>query len=89
MKTQIKPMNPKKAGITQKRSSPPRSILSTTGNIHYENKGAMNSRLKEEEIASRAYKIWQEQGCPEGFDEMHWRLAEQELLGASSEAFAV
>ncbi len=40
-----------------------------------------------EQIASRAYKIWQEQGCPEGCDEMNWRLAEQEILGASPGAF--
>ncbi len=36
------------------------------------------------EIASRACKIWQEQGCPEGFGEMHWRLAQQEIPGVSS-----
>ena len=70
------------------KSPSPRSIMSTTENIPDEKKTAMNSLLHEEVIASRAYKIWQEQGCPEGFDEMHWRLAEQELLSVSSEGFA-
>lgn len=32
-----------------------------------------------EEIAARAYKIWQQQGCPDGCEEQHWRQAEQEI----------
>lgn len=88
MKTQITPKKTveKKARVTQKSRSS-RSIMSMTGSIHDEKTAAMNSLLPQEEIASRAYKIWQEQGCPEGFDEMHWRLAEQELLSVSSEGF--
>ncbi|HBJ82880.1 MAG TPA: hypothetical protein DDZ88_03190 [Verrucomicrobiales bacterium] len=40
------------------------------------------ARPQAEQIAALAYKIWQEQGCPEGCDEMNWRLAEQEIMGA-------
>jgi len=31
-------------------------------------------------IAARAYKIWQQQGCPEGREEQHWWQAEQEII---------
>ena len=34
----------------------------------------------EKEIAARAYKLWEQNGRPEGRDEEFWRLAEQELL---------
>jgi hypothetical protein len=32
-----------------------------------------------EEIAVTAYLIWQEQGCPDGYDREHWRLAIERL----------
>jgi len=31
----------------------------------------------ERRIRERAYRIWQEQGCPEGRDEAHWHMARQ------------
>ena len=34
----------------------------------------------DKEIAARAYKLWEQNGQPEGRDEEFWRLAEQELL---------
>ena len=33
----------------------------------------------ENEIALRAYQIWQERGCPSGSDGEDWRQAEEEL----------
>lgn len=33
------------------------------------------------EIAQRARRLWQEQGCPEGRDEIIWLEAERQLLG--------
>jgi Protein of unknown function (DUF2934) len=36
--------------------------------------------LTHEEIARRAYLIWEEEGRPSGRDKEHWRLAEQELM---------
>ena len=86
MKTQNTPKNigVKKARAPQKAPGL-RTHMGTTGDTHDEHNVIMKSLLKEEEeIASRAYKIWQEQGCPEGFDEIHWRLAELEILGVSS-----
>ena len=50
-------------------------------------KPATNSRPPTEEIAARAYRIWQQQGCPEGREEQHWSQAEQEILGADSNSF--
>ena len=32
-----------------------------------------------EEIASLAYRLWQQRGCPEGSPEADWLRAEQEL----------
>lgn len=32
-----------------------------------------------EEIALRAYALWQEAGCPDGQDVQHWLQAESEL----------
>jgi hypothetical protein len=32
-----------------------------------------------EDIATLAYALWQEKGCPEGLSEEHWLRAEQEL----------
>ena len=34
-----------------------------------------------EEIAARAYALWQESGCPAGRDLDHWLQAERELRG--------
>jgi len=33
-----------------------------------------------EEIALRAYQIWEQEGRPPGRDHEHWKLAEQELM---------
>jgi hypothetical protein len=34
----------------------------------------------EQDIAARAYRLWEEAGMPEGKDEEFWRAAEQQLL---------
>ncbi len=39
------------------------------------------ARLAYEDIASLAYALWQERGCPEGSSEEDWFRAEQELSG--------
>jgi hypothetical protein len=31
----------------------------------------------EERVRSRAYKIWEEEGCPEGRGEIHWEMARE------------
>jgi len=38
------------------------------------------AKSSDQEIAARAYKLWEQNGQPEGRDEEFWRLAEQELL---------
>jgi hypothetical protein len=43
-------------------------------------RGIAMAKPSEKEIAARAYKLWQENGMPEGKDEMFWQAAEQELL---------
>lgn len=34
-----------------------------------------------DQVAKRAYEIWQSQGSPHGQDQEHWLLAERELTG--------
>jgi hypothetical protein len=31
---------------------------------------------RDEEIRQVAYKLWQEEGCPDGYDVQHWLKAE-------------
>jgi hypothetical protein len=44
----------------------------------------------DDDIAKRAYAIWQREGQPDGRDAEHWRMAQQELAsegtGGSSSA---
>jgi hypothetical protein len=45
----------------------------------------MNSstaEISQEEIARRAYEIWQARGCPPGDGSENWRAAEAELIAA-------
>src|SRR2546430_6577952 len=37
-----------------------------------------------EEIAERAYELWQQQGCPYGRSEENWFQAERELIGLNT-----
>jgi hypothetical protein len=41
-----------------------------------------------EDIAIRAYELWQGNGCPDGCADEHWFLAEQELLNGRSQRMA-
>ncbi|MES2597288.1 MAG: DUF2934 domain-containing protein [Verrucomicrobiota bacterium] len=47
---------------------------------------AASAGLPDEEIASRAYDIWVQQGCPDGCDEDHWHQAQRELSSANTGA---
>jgi DUF2934 family protein len=38
-----------------------------------------------EEVAERAYELWQARGCPVGSGECDWFEAERELLGRTQE----
>lgn len=38
--------------------------------------------VPQEEIARRAYEIWQDRGCPAGDGSQDWRVAEAELVAA-------
>ena len=44
-----------------------------------ENVTTTQSSPQSDEIAQRAYQIWQENGCQEGCEEQHWHQAEREL----------
>ena len=33
----------------------------------------------EDRIRDRAYQIWQQEGCPEGRDHIHWQMAAEQL----------
>lgn len=81
---QKEPLNtttaPKK-DVSISKNPPSRKSLSAD-----EKKPVTNSQLQTDEIASRAYKIWQQQGCPEGCEDQHWRQAEQEVVREGSTA---
>jgi len=40
------------------------------------------NQIEEDQIAARAYQLWEERGCPIGSPEVDWYQAEQELRGA-------
>ena len=40
------------------------------------------SEVRQDEIARRAYEIWQNRGCPAGDGSQDWRAAEAELIAA-------
>ena len=42
----------------------------------------MQREIPQEEIAHRAYEIWEARGCPPGDGDQDWRAAEAELLGS-------
>jgi hypothetical protein len=44
---------------------------------------SVEARPTYEDIASLAYALWQQRGCPEGSSEEDWFKAEQELSGPS------
>lgn len=39
------------------------------------------STISNDDIARRAYEIWQARGCPQGDGSEDWQAAETELLG--------
>lgn len=39
------------------------------------------SNVSQEDIARRAYEIWESRGCPAGDGSEDWQAAEAELLG--------
>ncbi len=39
------------------------------------------SKVSQEDIARRAYELWQARGCPQGDGSKDWEAAEAELLG--------
>lgn len=39
----------------------------------------------DEEIALSAYRLWLQEGCPQGHDREHWLKAKKQLLAAKAE----
>lgn len=82
MKTQTTPKTVplKKSNSLSKKSPAQESLVKTTAAASTAaEKSVTNSRPQAEEIAARAYKIWQQQGCPEGHEDQHWCQAEKEI----------
>ena len=53
--------------------------LSTTAALHQTQKNVGPSK---DEIARKAYSIYQASGCPQGLDLQHWLEAETHVIGA-------
>ena len=45
----------------------------------------MTTSPTEEQIASRAHALWEEEGRPEGRDKEHWTRAEREVLDVADD----
>ena len=84
MKTLAMPQNAsaQNTGAGRRKAPGRRPVWSATMDSRDDRNVTTQARPQAEQIAALAFKIWQEQGCPEGCDEMNWRLAEQEILGA-------
>jgi hypothetical protein len=54
--------------------------ITPQGETVFQAGGTVMIKPSDKEIAARAYKLWEQNGQPEGRDEEFWRLAEQELL---------
>lgn len=90
MKTQANPktatVKKTSAGIKKNSGHTPKTETSPNASNEAE-KQITNADLPADIIAARAYKIWQQQGCPEGCEEQHWWQAEQEIIRDGSHAF--
>lgn len=80
MKTQVQP----KTASAKKTGDTSTSVIAKTAPVQKAGVNAGKSSTtsarkpaQKGDIAVMAYKIWQEQGCPEGREEQHWRQAEQ------------
>ena len=76
MNTQTRVKNGGAKRLPTKSSSATRAVPGATA---ANEESTTNPVLSENEIATRAYEIWQERWCPEGCDEEIWLQAEEEL----------
>lgn len=51
----------------------------------HKHRGHRTHHISDEEIALRAFQIWQEQGCTHGHDVEDWSQSEEELHTQASE----
>jgi len=83
MKTQAEPKAAtlkKTSTASKKNSTQTPKTKSTPAATSEAGSPITSAGLPPELIAARAYKIWQQQGCPEGREEQHWWQAEQEIV---------
>lgn len=50
-------------------------------------KPAIRSDISQQEISTKAYDLWQQQGCPDGRSQEFWFEAERQLKGNSAAPF--
>lgn len=82
MKTRATPKTAtgKPTSVRNKKAPAQKSLVKTTADApHAADPVMTNSRPLTDEIAARAYQIWQHQGCPEGREDQHWQQAEREI----------
>lgn len=90
MKTPATPKtDPVKRTSTTSKKSPAQKSLVKTAAAYGAEKPVANSQLQVDEIAARACKIWQQQGCPEGHQLQHWCQAERDILENGSHAYTL
>jgi hypothetical protein len=65
--------------ITSSERAPRKSSSANGKTKKLPTESCMGTAADETEIASLAYRLWLERGCPEGSPEEDWFLAEREL----------
>jgi hypothetical protein len=59
--------------------------MNTSMTGHRQNQPQTRTDLSRDEVAQRAYQLWEAAGRPSGRDLEHWLQAEKELLSASQQ----
>lgn len=66
---------------TKKRSNTTKKTTRTRNPRNAKTGAQLELKPTRDEIARRAYEIWQSTGCPHGRDQHNWLQAEKELAG--------
>ncbi|WP_395748882.1 DUF2934 domain-containing protein [Prosthecobacter sp.] len=78
-----KPLN----GVSSRTPAAAASHAPVAGSAHASSGENSLVPSLQDQIAARAYDIWQQQGCPEGTHEHNWTQAEQEITRNEPAAF--
>ena len=76
------PAQPARREVQQPAPQPRRTAQSESALENQGTSRGTTSHRSAEEIARRAYELWQKRGAPHGSDQEDWHAAERELDGS-------